>query len=93
MEGQSDLGLDLVAIEPGPSENLDENEGERDDGEDEEEEENVVAVENVIGLGGGVVEPEGLGESEVPAKRRSGLGDGLVGQHWGRVDVVEGGLS
>ncbi|CAL9029626.1 unnamed protein product [Prunus brigantina] len=42
IKGQSDFGLDLVAIGAGPSENLCENEREMDDGEDDEEEENVV---------------------------------------------------
>lgn len=47
-EGVLDLGLDLVAIEPGGSSQFEEDERERDEGEDEEEEEDVVAVEVVI---------------------------------------------
>lgn len=56
-EGEANLGLDLVIVEGGEAFDLEEDEGERDEGEDEEEEENVVAVEEVIGLRSGVVEP------------------------------------
>ena len=82
-EGQVDFWLDLVGRDEGEALEFEEDEGEGDKGKDEEEEEeqNVVAVEEVIGLGGGVVEPEGLREGEVAAQRRRGLWDGSVGEH------------
>lgn len=40
-----------------------------------------MAVEEVIGLGGGVVEPEGLGEGEVAPQRRLDRRNGSVGKH------------
>ena len=50
LEGQPNLGLNLVPIEAGDSHELDEDQGNRYEREDEEEEENVVTVEEVIGL-------------------------------------------
>lgn len=67
VEGETNFGLDLVRIEEGETLEFEEYERERDEGEDEKEEENVVTVEEVIGFGGGVVEPERLGEGEVAA--------------------------
>lgn len=81
MEGESNLGLDLVGVEGGEALHLEEHEWERDEGEDEEEEQNVVAIEEVIGLGGGVVEPECLSEGEDSTQRRLGFLKGVVGNH------------
>lgn len=49
-ERQPNLGLNLVPIEASDSHELDEDQGNRCEREDEEEEENVVTVEEVIGL-------------------------------------------
>lgn len=40
-----------------------------------------MAVEEVIGLSGGVVEPEGLGEGEIAPQRHLDLRNGSVGKH------------
>lgn len=61
---------------------LEKDEGKGNKGENQEEEENVVAKEEVIGLVVGVIEPEGLGEGEIPAKGGLGGGEGVKGQHW-----------
>jgi len=89
------LGLDLVCFQEGEALEFKEDEGEGDEREDEEEEENVVAVEEVIGLGGRVVEPDGLREGEVSAQRRLGHRNGSVGKHsdWNpRVAAGGGGM-
>ncbi|KAI5328647.1 hypothetical protein L3X38_028044 [Prunus dulcis] len=63
IEGQSDFGLDLVAVEAGPSENHCENERERDDGEDDEEEENVVGqIKHMIA--GATIRARGEGDKK-----------------------------
>ena len=90
-QGQADFWLDLVGRDEGEALEFEEDEGEGDEGEDEEEEQYVVAVEEVIGLGGGVVEPEGLREGEVAAQRRHGLRDGSVGEHRHRKPRIAGG--
>lgn len=50
--------------------------------EDEEEEDDVVAEENVVGLGGGVIEPEGLRRGEGSPDGGFRLLNGGVRQHW-----------
>lgn len=64
--------MDLVGVERVEAFDFEENEWERDKGEDKKEEENVMAIEEVIGFGSGVVEPEGFGEGEIASER--GLG-------------------
>lgn len=91
-KGQSDFWLNFVLINSGCVKNLEEDEGEGNNGENEEEEENVVAIEEVIGLIGGVIEPEGLGEGEIPAKRRLGFVEGLKRQHWGAAEENPDGI-
>lgn len=63
-ERDLDFGLNFVSDNVFGEKEFDEDVEERDDSEDEEEEENVVAVEEVIGFGGGVIEPEGFGGGE-----------------------------
>lgn len=84
-EGELDLGLDfvlldLVVVGEG-GEVLEEDVEGGGAGEEEEEEENVVAVDEVVGFGGGVVEPEGLQGGQGPAQGGGGFVDGFVGQH------------
>jgi len=57
--GEPDLGLDFEAVEPGRARKLQEHDGEWDEGQDEDVQENAVAVEEVMGLGGEVLEPKG----------------------------------
>ena len=60
---------------------------------DKEEEQNVEALEEVIRLGGGVVEPEGLHEGEVATQCRRGLWDGSIGEHRHRNPRIAGGVG
>ncbi|KHN34250.1 Putative serine/threonine-protein kinase [Glycine soja] len=60
---------------------------------DKEEEQNVEALEEVIRLGGGVVEPEGLHEGEVATQCRRGLWDGSIGEHRHRNPRIVGGVG
>lgn len=69
-------------MNPGGVQDLEEDKGKRNKGENQEQEENVMAKEEVIGLVVGVVEPEGLEEGEIAAKRKLGGGEGVEGQHW-----------
>ena len=89
-QGQADFWLDLVGRDEGEALEFEEDEGEGDEGEDEEEEQNVVAVEEVIRLGGGVVEPEGFRGGEVAAQRRRGLRNGTIGEHCHRNPRIGG---
>lgn len=77
------LGLDLIPIEPSGSgsSQFDEDERERSEREDEEQEENVVAVEIVIGLCRGVIEPRSLEPRQVSSDRDGSFLDRGVRDH------------
>ena len=52
-----------------------------------------MALEEVIGLGGEVVEPKDLCEGEVVAQHRRGLRDGSIGEHRHRNPRIVGGVG
>lgn len=80
-EGELDLGLDFVRADGVPEEELEEEVVEGEERENEEEEDDVVAVEDVVGLGGGVIEPEGLRRREGSAQGGFRVVEGGVRQH------------
>ncbi|KAH7856570.1 hypothetical protein Vadar_002979 [Vaccinium darrowii] len=59
-EGELDLGLDFVAVDSVVVDEVEEDVEQGDGCEHDEEEEDAVAVEEVVGLGGGVIEPDCL---------------------------------
>lgn len=59
-EGELDFGLDFVRGDGILEEVFEEEVVIGEEGKNDEEEDDVVAVEDVVGLGGGVIEPEGL---------------------------------
>ena len=59
-EGELDFGLDFERGDGIGEEVFEEEVVEGEERKDDEEEDDVVAVEDVVGLGGRVIEPDGL---------------------------------
>lgn len=80
-KGKIHLGLDFVRVDRILEEVFEKEVVEGEEREDEEEEDDVVAIEDVVGLGGGVIEPKGLRRREGSAEGGLSLVKGGVRQH------------